>query len=408
MIMEKIPVIFLALARWDGPYSSTALSLARELSHTRPVFYIDNPFTWKDVIFRYREPQIQKRKKALLTGKQIFSSPNGFPPGLTMVCPPPVWPVNWLPEGKIYDRMAAHNNREIVRTIRKVLRKHDISRYILVNVFNPFYGFELPEGIRPDLSVYYSVDDISQSVYIQKHGPGLEDRHLQTADICLATSSELQRICQEKTSQPVYLLRNAANTALFNRAVSETLPVPPELQGESRPVIAYTGAIGLRIDYALLKKIAEVHRDKLLLMVGPKSSTFEDVGLDDMENVRFTGSRPLEALPAYLQHASCAIIPFRCNTLTKSIYPLKLHEYLAAGKSVVSTNFSPDVAEFNDHVFITETHTDFVKTIEKAVLPSDPRTIRKRMEIAAGNSWKVRVEELEEILARHSIKGNTQ
>ena len=174
-----------------------------------------------------------------------------------------------------------------------------------------------------------------------------------------------------------------------------------ELQGETRPVIVYTGAIGLRIDYELLKKLAEAHRDKLLLMVGPKSSTFEDVGLDDMENVRFTGSKPLEALPAYLQHASCAIIPFRCNTLTKSIYPLKLHEYLAAGKSVVSTNFSPDVAEFESHIFIAETQAEFVQTIEKAALPSDRQTIRRRMEIAAGNSWEVRVEELEEIFAKN-------
>ena len=110
--MEKLPVIFLALARWDGPYSSTALSLARALSNTRPVFYIDNPFTWKDVIYRYREPQIQKRKKALLSGKQFFSSPTGFPPNLTMVCPPPVWPINWLPEGKTYNRMAGRNNQK--------------------------------------------------------------------------------------------------------------------------------------------------------------------------------------------------------------------------------------------------------------------------------------------------------
>jgi hypothetical protein len=64
-------IVMLALARWDGPYASTAFSLAQELSKTNRVFYIDNPFTLKDVATNLHKPQIKSRLTPLLTGQHI-------------------------------------------------------------------------------------------------------------------------------------------------------------------------------------------------------------------------------------------------------------------------------------------------------------------------------------------------
>ncbi|MEZ4829311.1 MAG: glycosyltransferase [Bacteroidia bacterium] len=398
-----LPIIMPALARWDGPYSSTAFSLAKTLAQTRRVFYFDNPFTWKDVIAGWRTEQINRRKNALLFNNNICTNLADTPPFLSVVTPPPVWPANWLSPGATYNRLSRLNNQKFIRTLRQILRQNDIKNYLLLNVFNPFVGFDIPPDIRPALSVYYSVDAIAESVYIKKHGPTLEKRMLREADVCLATSSALQKYCETHTDKPVYLLPNGADVGLFRTAMEATLPRPAELAVETRKVIVYTGAIGLRNDFELMKKIAEVHSDKLLLLVGPVTATYEEVGLGQMDNVRFTGSKPLEALPAYLQHADCAIIPFRCNALTRSIYPLKLHEYLAAGKAVVSTPFSPDIEAFGEYIRLAGDHDNFVAAVGEAVEDNSPENKQKRMAVATENDWSARVKQLEEIITRCTI-----
>jgi len=58
--IEEKDIVILALARWDAPYSSTAFSIAQELSKKNRVFYIDNPFTIRDVARGWRSQQYEK------------------------------------------------------------------------------------------------------------------------------------------------------------------------------------------------------------------------------------------------------------------------------------------------------------------------------------------------------------
>ncbi|MGO8056082.1 glycosyltransferase, partial [Rhizobium leguminosarum] len=84
--------------------------------------------------------------------------------------------------------------------------------------------------------------------------------------------------------------------------------------------------------------------DKTLVFVGPvQTEEHKAVGLDKLPNVLFVGPKHITQLANYLQYFDCVLIPFRKNTLTKSIYPLKINEYLAAGKAVIATHFSEDI-----------------------------------------------------------------
>ena len=103
-------LVFLALPRWDGPYSSTAYSLAKALSkHTR-VFYVDNPFTVKDFLVHRRSAQMTLRRNALLKGKDLFFTPDKNHPNLITVTPRLTLPINWLPSGWIYDSFSRFND----------------------------------------------------------------------------------------------------------------------------------------------------------------------------------------------------------------------------------------------------------------------------------------------------------
>jgi teichuronic acid biosynthesis glycosyltransferase TuaH len=390
-------IIMMALPRWDGPYSSTAYSLAKELSRHTRVFYVDNPFTIKEYYSKRNTPEMKRRKNALFMGTDIFSSPEEKYPNLFAVTPRITLPINWIPAGFVYDTMARVNDAAVASTLNHLLRIFNIKKYVLINSFNPLVGRFMSLKVKPLLTVYQSVDDISQAPYMGKHGRRLENEAIKKADFSIVTSSELQRL-KSVYSKNVFLLPNAANVSLFQKALKEDLAVPAEIRqlAPGKKVICYTGNICQRLDYELLKKIAVAHSDKVLLMVGPLArNDYETSGLNKLPNVIFTGPKKIEELPGYLKYSHCSIIPFLCNQLTRSIYPLKINEYLSAGKPVVTTTFSTDILSFKGIAYLAENHEQFIQQIDKAIIEDSEGSRIERMVFSASNNWEAR--------ARHFI-----
>jgi glycosyltransferase involved in cell wall biosynthesis len=102
-----------------------------------------------------------------------------------------------------------------------------------------------------------------------------------------------------------------------------------------------------------------------------------------MPNVHFLGARSRESLPAYLSGLDVCTIPYICNKMSESIFPLKLFEYLAAGRQVVSTAL-PELAIFTEHLRIARTPEEFAMSIEMSLSAPLPRVSD---EFLAANSW---------------------
>jgi teichuronic acid biosynthesis glycosyltransferase TuaH len=204
---------------------------------------------------------------------------------------------------------------------------------------------------------------------------------------------------KSKYSKNVYYHPNAADLSLFSKAVEAKLKKPKELEGITKPIIGYTGQIGSRIDFELLKYVAESHRDKVVFLVGPiGDDEYKTVDLDKISNVIFAGPKKIEQLPNFLQYMDCTVIPFKRNTLTKSIYPLKINEYLSAGKAVITTNFSEDIAGFKDVVYLSNNKEEFIDNINIAIKEDSREKIEKRIQKAQENTWEARVKSFWEIL----------
>jgi teichuronic acid biosynthesis glycosyltransferase TuaH len=385
-------IVMLALPRWDGPYASTAYSLARALSQHTRVFYIDNPFTVKDYFKKKDTDQVVRRKNALLHGEDIFMMPDVQYPNLIAVTPRLVLPVNWLSQGFIYDKLSQLNDSIVSAAMNKILKIFAIRKYVFINSFNPLYGKYFSLDVKPALTVYQSVDDISQAPYMEKHGTRLENEAVKKADFTIVTSSELKKLKSAHSSK-VFLLPNAAQVALFQRAVKEDLRMPAEIKKipADKKIICYTGNICQRLDYELIVKTAKAHSDKIILMIGPFArNTYLDFGLDKIPNIIFAGKKKIEELPAYLKYSDCAIIPFLCNQLTKSIYPLKINEYLSAGRPVVTTNFSEDILNFREVAEVSESHQDFINLIDKVIYHDSEDKEKARVAFSSANNWEAR------------------
>lgn len=408
-MLRNCDLIILALGRWDALYSSAAFSLAKEFSKTNRVFYIDHPFSAKDFVGEFSKPNVQRRKNALLFGKNIYTKSDRFSDKLTMVTPRLTLPINFLPEGKLYNYLTRINDGIVFNTMRRVIRDYDVRNFVFLNAYDPFFCQDFPDDIRPLMKVYQCIDDLTQDPYTAKHGTRLEAEIVRKFDVTLTTSRELRRL-KLKHSDQVYLHQNAADFTSFQRALTDKFPRPAELKpAEGKKIIGYTGNIESRIDYELLKAVIEYHPDKIIAMVGPVTTEeHKTIGLAGYPNVILTGPKKIDDLPPYLQYFDCALIPFKKNTLTRSIYPLKINEYLAAGRPVVSTDFSEDIQSFEDVIYIGRDAGEYVQLIDQAIQENSAQKVQARLAVANTNTWTARVQQFWDILERASAKAHRE
>lgn len=387
---RQLPLFITSMSRWDGDTSSAPLALAKVMSRTNPIYYIDFPYSYTDFWRERHKPAIRRRKQALLWGKNYLQPVPGQSKNMVNVTPQLVLPFYSLPPGRLFNTVGHHNNKVVAKAVNKIIAKQGIVEYIFLNSFNPWYFANLHHYLTPTLSVYQSRDAIEHAY---GHGVNREDECVGNYDLAVATSKQLCRNIESRTECEVRYLPNGGDVQLFRMAVEQPLPKPTELQAIHTPVIGYTGAVCQRIDYELLVKTAHAHPDKTIVIVGPRrEKEHTGIDLDKISNIVFTGPKKLEELPAYLRHFDCAVIPFRYDNLTAGIYPLKINEYLAAGKAVVTTDFSEDIAAFREQVYLSSTHDDFIAAINKAIRDNGEAKQAERVRTAEKNAWENRAE----------------
>lgn len=389
---NEIPIVIVSMSRWDGDYSSTSWSLAKTFARKQPVIYVDYPYTWAEYVRKRKTPAVVKRRKALMGKEDGLIPLKEFSEHLFGLTPPIMIPFNWLPKGKTYDFISSQTDRILWKSIKNAVAKIGHSEFILFNAFNPLYLSTPPKDDAIRAIVYQSQDNIrALEDYLRKHGSELEVTAIKNADLSIATSKQLQKDLTMLSAKKVDYLPNAADYDLFQKSYTEQIEVPDDLKNIPHPVIGYTGNICHRVDYDLIKIVCEAHPDKNLVMVGPRNhSGHTTIDLDAIPNLHFLGPKRIEQLPAYLAHFDVLILPFVSNEVTKSIYPLKINEYLASGKPVVATPFSEDIKSFDRWISLEADHKRFAEAIDKELKDDSPEKREERNKEASKNTWEQR------------------
>lgn len=389
--LRTLPIVMLSMSRWDSPISSASWSLAQEFAKNQPVFYVDYPYTFLDYRREKELPNVKVRKKALL---EKGPSTTLLGSNLWSITPPLMYPINWLPTGIVYQIGRKLNNQRLANSILDSLEFHGFKDFILWNSFNPIYLSSFKGLLNPLFSVYHSRDAIGAiNDYTRKHGVASEIEAIKNYDLAIGSSTKLSKDLSILSGKKVHLFANGGNINLFVKAWKEFEGIPEDMKHVPKPIIGYTGNVCQRQDYLLLEQIAIQHSDKSLVFIGPREDHLHtDIQLDKYPNVYFLGPKKLQQLPDYLRHFDCAIIPFVRNDLTESIYPLKINEYLAAGQSVVTTNFSDDIAAFKNVIWLANNHEEFLGFITEAIENQSLSAKVNRFDAAINNSWENRVQ----------------
>ncbi|HVB17760.1 MAG TPA: glycosyltransferase, partial [Stellaceae bacterium] len=215
---------------------------------------------------------------------------------------------------------------------------------------------------------------------------------LSRADLVVTASRPLAEHLMPQRSSVI--IRNAADFDFFAQGFTDR-PVGDRPGGE-RPVIGYFGAIADWFNIGWIEACATARPDWDFRLIG-RTSGCDTSRAAALPNVRFYGERPYRDLPTLLSQFDVALIPFKINELIRCTNPVKLYEYMAAGKPVVAAPM-PEVIEATDLVYIADDLRSFSARIAEALAEDTPVLRARRREWASQHTWPSRVQLLAEAI----------
>jgi glycosyltransferase involved in cell wall biosynthesis len=314
--------------------------------------------------------------------------------------------------------VAKVNAQVKIRHVRRAIQAFDVKAPILW-LYSP-YDVDLVGKFGEKLACYYNYDEFPDFVHNRRIKDLLrqfDNRLSSQVDVVFATSrAQCER--RKQLNPRTYFVPNGVDFDLFHRALDPETPIPADIAGLNKPIIGCAGWLGYQIDVELLLRVAETYSDCSLVLVGPDEipSSAGAGRLRGMPNVHFLGRKEQPSLPAYLKAFDVALIPYYLRGYTLSAYPLKLQEYLAAGRAVVSTAL-PELQPYSHMVRVAYTEDEFVHHIGQAFDDRSAQAIAARVAMARENTWDQRVAQIysllqcalaarqEETAARHSSAG---
>lgn len=229
--------------------------------------------------------------------------------------------------------------------------------------------------------IYDLVDDWQGFLGADWYSETIEKQIAASADHLTATLPVLQERLRQSSARTVTLLPNAVNQRLFDP--QRFYPRPKDLP-LAEWVILYTGALyGPWFDWDLLVETARAYPQAALVVIGD----YRGQCPVRVSNLHFLGLKRQTDLPAYLAHAQVMIIPWVVSPITLATSPLKLYEYLAMRKPVVS----PDLPALRGLPFVYSSSSarEFIQNINLA--RETPVSGAALDAFLAENSWQARV-----------------
>ncbi|MEJ2703104.1 MAG: glycosyltransferase [Sedimentisphaerales bacterium] len=172
---------------------------------------------------------------------------------------------------------------------------------------------------------------------------------------------------------------------------------PADLSGIPRPIVGFVGSIDdCNPDIDLLSAVADLLPDVSFVLVG--RAQMDCSTLAARKNVWMLGQKPYEQVPEYGKRFDVSVLPLRQSRWAEAVNPLKLKEYLALGKPVVSTPF-PELRPYSDVVYEAQAPSAFASCIKRAIAEDGPVRTAGRREKVKDASWDSKAEQvLKELL----------
>ena len=358
---------------WHSENRTSSHHIATRLARRAPLLYVDSP--------GMRAPSASGRdfRRSFAKLFAALRKPREVQPGLWH-CTVPQLPWRRLP---FVDSL---NRRFGAWAVRRAMRAVGFARRISWFVV-PHPGF-LARRLGESLCVYYCIDDYAAHPGVDSALIEQRDRELSaTADLLFVAPPALLERKRTMNAAATYA-PHGVDVELFARAFDPATELPAGARGLARPVIGYFGSLHEWIDLDLIEWLARARPQWTFLLIG--YAAVDVSALAALPNVRLVGAQPYETLPAWAKAFDVALIPYRQTQQVKNANPLKLREYLATGKPVVSAR-NAEIEKFAHVVAIADTREQFLAACEAALAGDAPGAASDRVAAVADQSWDNRV-----------------
>ena len=361
---------------WFAENRTSSHHIAKRLSERYPLLYVESP--------GMRAPKATTRDVKKLWRKLVntASLPRQLHTRMWHMTMPQI-PFRSLPLAGVLNRWAGR------WLIRRAL--HHLHFEAPVLWFVVPHTAELAGHLGESFLVYYCIDDYASLPDIDGRAIArMDDTLARKADQIFVSSPALLEPKKKLNPHTVYS-PHGVDVELFEQAMNPDLPVAEGAKNLPHPIIGFFGVMEAWVDLELIAYLARSRPEWTFLLIGWAAVDVSE--LRSLPNVVFPGIQRYETLPQWAKAFDVAIIPFQQNELVRNVNPLKLREYLATGKPVVSV-WMPEVERFAACVGIARTHETFLHEIEQALETDSAEKREERRKAVQGMTWEARVEDV--------------
>ncbi len=245
---------------------------------------------------------------------------------------------------------------------------------------------------RTDVYELYPNVDIDQVKYYDKT---LKDH----ADITVFVNQKLYGEEEDQCKTTCYL-DHGVDFDLFSQAEKDSY-IPEDIKDIPKPIVGFFGSINGNntVDVELIEEVADTLKDMSIVLIGKQASDCSKLFARD--NVYWLGQKDYPEIPHYGKCFDVAIMPWRQNEWIQGCNPIKLKEYLALGKPIVTTPFT-ELQYYPDVVYQAKTPQEFSDAIRQGLDEDCPEKIQQRKNRVQPYTWDAKAQHILDQLNQHN------
>ena len=265
--------------------------------------------------------------------------------------------------------------RPIARSIREWWNQQPRARRRGLVMTYPHY-LHLCNQVRPDVSVYYNIDDYAL------YWPHVADqvRELERAMVCMADvticvsrlRADFLRALVPAAAERIHHVPHGAPTSFLARQpLTRPAKGPADLECLPRPYLGYIGSLENRVDWELMNRISDTFPDASVVVVGRVCAPVDEPWWDECSrfmsrpNVHALGWRSQDALAAYYQAFDVTLIPYRMDhPFNLACNPTKIMDSMGSGRPIVATAL-PECRLHAERFDVAENADEFIDSVGK-------------------------------------------
>lgn len=343
-------IICLSTHYWDDPWFRKQQFMSR-FAKNNTVLYVEPSFS-----------MLRKPHKSTMNNKFLKACLKRISDNLFILTPPRAMP-KWS-----HPVVSNLNYKWFGNIIKQTCHKLNLADCILW-IYSPEYSpavkhipyKNLVFDLTDDLAAY-KIDNKASFKYLKYCIDGL----IKESNLVLVTAKTLLEKYSPYAKGKIFFIPNGVDWDLFSSSFKES-DAPNDIRSIKKPIIGFVGVLFGFLDYKLIEYMADKLIDCSFVLVGPAEPGLHQGVLSKLRekrNIFFLGEKSRDNIPKYIRSFDVCINPFKVDEVSKSVNPLKVYEYLACGKPVVSTRMKAlEQEEIANFISFSNTYDEFIKVI---------------------------------------------